>query len=69
MNRMSEVGGEGAGPSRHTGGSLSHREHAKRLIRILIKIWMLFYFSLTTFFNILYFSILGDQVTVSASST
>ena len=44
MNRMSETGGEGAGPSRHTGGSLSHREHAKRLVRILINIWILFYF-------------------------
>ena len=34
---MSETRGEGARPSRHTGGSLSHREHAKRLVRILIK--------------------------------
>ena len=42
MNRMSETGGEGAGPSRHTGGSLSHREHAKRLVRILINIWIFF---------------------------
>ena len=37
MNRMSETGGEGVGPSCHTGCSLSHREHAKRLVRILIK--------------------------------
>ena len=37
MNRMSETGGEDAGPLRHIGGSLSHREHAKQLIRILIK--------------------------------
>ena len=44
MNRMSETGGEGVGPSLHTGGSLSHREHAKRLVRILINIWILFYF-------------------------
>ena len=44
MNRMSKTGGEGAGPSRHTGGSLSHREYAKRLVRILINIWILFYF-------------------------
>ena len=43
MNRMSESGGEGSGPSCHTDGSLSHREHAKRLIRILINIWILFY--------------------------
>ena len=38
MNRMSETGGEGIGPSHHTGGSLSHREHGKRLVRILINI-------------------------------
>ena len=38
MNRMSETGGEGVGPSCHTGGSLSHMEHAKRLVRILINI-------------------------------
>ena len=44
MNRMSETGGEGAGPSRHTDGSLSHREHAKCLVRILINIKILFYF-------------------------
>ena len=44
MNRMSEIGGEGAGPSRHTDGSLSHREHAKCLVCILIKIWIFFYF-------------------------
>ena len=42
MNRMSETGGEGAGPSRHASGSLSHREHAKRLVRILINIWIFF---------------------------
>ena len=41
---MSETGGEGAGPSRYAGGSLYHREHAKRLVRILIKIWILFNF-------------------------
>ena len=41
---MSETRGEGIGPLCHTGGSLSHREHAKRLVRILIKIWILFYF-------------------------
>ena len=52
MNRMSEIGGEDVGPSRYTGGSLSHREHVKRLVCILIKIWILFYFSLTTCFNI-----------------
>ena len=51
MNRMSETGGEGTGPSRHTGGSLSHREYAKRLVRILINIWILFYF-FKSFFNI-----------------
>ena len=44
MTRMSETGGEGAGPSSHTDGSLSHREHAKRLVCILINIWILFYF-------------------------
>ena len=44
MNRMSETRDEGAGPSHHTGGSLSHRELAKRLVRILINIWILFYF-------------------------
>ena len=35
---MSETGGEGARPSRHTSGSLSHRKHAKRLVRMLINI-------------------------------
>ena len=52
MNRMSKTGGEGVGPSCHTSGSLSHREHVKRLVRILIKIWILFYFSFTICFNI-----------------
>ncbi len=33
-NRLSETGGAGAGPSRHTGGSLSHWEHARRLVCI-----------------------------------
>ena len=42
MNRMSEIGGEGVGPSRHTGGSLSHKEHDERLVCILIKIWIFF---------------------------
>ena len=51
MNRMSESGGEGAGPSHHSGSFLSHREHAKRLVRILINIWILFYF-FNYFFNI-----------------
>ena len=45
MNMMSEIGGEGVGPSRHTGGSLSHMEHAKRLVRILINIWIFFFFN------------------------
>ena len=44
MNRMSETGGEGVRPLCHTGGSLSHREHAKRLVLILINIWILYYF-------------------------
>ena len=44
MNRMSETRNERAGPSRYTSGSLSHREHAKRLVCILINIWILFYF-------------------------
>ena len=48
---MSETGGEGVGPLRHTGGSLSHRENAKCLVRILINIWILFYF-FNYFFNI-----------------
>ncbi|XP_059288090.1 uncharacterized protein LOC132041394 isoform X2 [Lycium ferocissimum] len=30
-NRLSEKGGEGSGPSRHTGGSRTHREHARLL--------------------------------------
>ena len=42
MNRMSETGGEGVRPLCHTGGSLSYKEHAKRLVRILIKIWIFF---------------------------
>ena len=42
MNRMSETRGEVAGPSCQTGGSLSHREHAKHLVRILINIWIFF---------------------------
>ena len=42
MNRMSETGGKGVGPSHHTGGSLSHKEHAKRLVCILINIWIFF---------------------------
>ena len=33
-NRLSETGGPGAGPSRHTGGSLAHRDHAKKLVSI-----------------------------------
>ena len=45
MNRMSETGGEGTGPLRHTGGSLSHKEHAKRLVHILINIWNFFFFN------------------------
>ena len=48
MNRMSETGGQGAGPSRHTDGSLSHREYAKGLVHYCQKIRILFYFSLTT---------------------
>ncbi|KDP42436.1 hypothetical protein JCGZ_00233 [Jatropha curcas] len=30
-NRLSETGGPGAGPSRHTGGSISYKVHAERL--------------------------------------
>lgn len=32
-NRLSEVGGEGSGPSRHTGGSLSMMEHTLRMVK------------------------------------
>ena len=32
-NRLSEVGGEGSGPSRHTGGSLSMMEHNLRMVK------------------------------------
>ena len=42
MNRMSETGGEGVGPSRYTSGSLSYKEYAKRLVHILINIWIFF---------------------------
>ena len=42
MNRMSETGSEGVGTSHHIGGSLSHRKHAKRLVHIMIKIWIFF---------------------------
>ncbi|XP_009758532.1 uncharacterized protein LOC107819868 [Nicotiana tabacum] len=34
-NRLSEKGGEGSGPSRHTGGSRAHREHARLLAKEL----------------------------------
>ena len=46
MNRMSESRSEGAGPSHHAGGSLSHREHAKRFITCIDKYldFILFYF-------------------------
>ncbi|XP_021603852.1 uncharacterized protein LOC110608874 [Manihot esculenta] len=30
-NRLTEKGGEGAGPSTHTGGSITHEEHARRI--------------------------------------
>ncbi|XP_021626353.1 uncharacterized protein LOC110625118 [Manihot esculenta] len=30
-NRLTEKGGEGAGPSKHTGGSITHEEHARRI--------------------------------------
>lgn len=36
-NRLREKGGEGSGPSRHTGGSRTHREHARQLV-----FWFLF---------------------------
>ncbi|XP_052171541.1 uncharacterized protein LOC127787522 [Diospyros lotus] len=31
LNRLSETGGLGAGPSRHTGGSISSAEHKRRM--------------------------------------
>ncbi|KAL3375884.1 hypothetical protein AABB24_002709 [Solanum stoloniferum] len=34
-NRLREKGGEGSGPSRHTGGSRTHREHARQLAKLL----------------------------------
>nr|XP_009780700.1 PREDICTED: uncharacterized protein LOC104229711 [Nicotiana sylvestris] len=34
-NRLSEKGGEGYGPSRHTKGSRAHREHARLLAKEL----------------------------------
>ncbi|KAH0719122.1 hypothetical protein KY290_013432 [Solanum tuberosum] len=34
-NRLSEKCGEGSGPSRHTGGSRTHREHATQLAIVL----------------------------------
>ncbi|KAH0674535.1 hypothetical protein KY290_026642 [Solanum tuberosum] len=34
-NRLSEKCGEGSGPSRHTGGSRTHREHARKLATVL----------------------------------
>lgn len=36
LNRLSETGGLGAGPSRHTGGSISSAEHKRRMVRNLI---------------------------------
>nr|XP_033515775.1 uncharacterized protein LOC104110872 isoform X1 [Nicotiana tomentosiformis] len=36
-NRLSEKCGEGSGPSRHTGGSRTHREHARLLTKELGK--------------------------------
>ncbi|XP_043807661.1 uncharacterized protein LOC122722073 [Manihot esculenta] len=30
-NRLTEKGGEGASPSKHTGGSITHEEHARRI--------------------------------------
>ncbi|XP_043814091.1 uncharacterized protein LOC110619016 [Manihot esculenta] len=30
-NRLTEKGGEGAGPSKHIGGSITHEEHAKHI--------------------------------------
>ncbi|XP_043812674.1 uncharacterized protein LOC122723670 [Manihot esculenta] len=30
-NRLTEKGGEGAGPSKHTGGSITHEAHARRI--------------------------------------
>ncbi|KAH0716762.1 hypothetical protein KY285_012793 [Solanum tuberosum] len=37
-NRLREKGGEGSGPSRHTGGSRTHREHARQLDAIMSEI-------------------------------
>ncbi|KAH0650150.1 hypothetical protein KY284_030062 [Solanum tuberosum] len=34
-NRLTEKCGEGSGPSRHTGGSRTHREHARQLANVL----------------------------------
>jgi len=33
-NRLSEKCGEASGPSRHTGGSRTHREHARQLVQL-----------------------------------
>jgi len=33
-NQLSEKCGEGSGPSRHTGGSRTHREHARQLVQL-----------------------------------
>lgn len=35
-NRKTEVEGEGAGPSRHTGGSIKFAEHARRMVSLLV---------------------------------
>nr|XP_016448731.1 PREDICTED: uncharacterized protein LOC107773825 isoform X2 [Nicotiana tabacum]XP_016448732.1 PREDICTED: uncharacterized protein LOC107773825 isoform X2 [Nicotiana tabacum]XP_016448733.1 PREDICTED: uncharacterized protein LOC107773825 isoform X2 [Nicotiana tabacum] len=34
-NRLTEKGGEGSSPSRHTGGSRSHQEHARQMAKEL----------------------------------
>jgi len=36
LNRLSEMGGPGAGPSRHTEGSISSAEHKRRMVKNLI---------------------------------